>query len=83
MTRKRFVKLLMSHGIQRNKAYQWSYFIRAGKSYSELYTKISLGEEIYHIDIGINVDSYFDAIRGVTKTVAEIAEMIMEGIASS
>ena len=40
MTRKRFIKLMMGHGVQRNAAYAFTWFLGKNESYLELYTRL-------------------------------------------
>lgn len=77
MTRKRFVKLLMSRGYSRNEAQAMALTQRQkGQSYAEAYAALTLTMW------GIKAQGFAEAIQALAVTVQVTTEAIVEGVAA-
>lgn len=78
MTRKRFIKLAMSHGVQRNKAEKLAKMVSACDSYEDLYRSKLF--EIKIEDMRIALQWIADGILQVFRPIAETIAAVLNGI---
>lgn len=77
MTRKRFVKLLMARGYDRNEANQIAKDGKMGQTYAERYSLIS-----FYLDFHGNMESVREALDRICAAIAKLAQPAVQAIAS-
>lgn len=81
MTRKRFIKLMMSYGVSRNESTEFAAFVRETYgTYKEAYTENKRRLEDFRIEK--NIDRIIEAMAKAGVTFSEAAEAMMRLAAS-
>lgn len=78
MTRKRFIKLLMSSGISRNNAVRWSAFASGNRSYEELYADL----DMVPCTFNKQMQQLKDAFGGMATVISRVCSAIAAGFAA-
>lgn len=76
MTRKRFVKICMSHGMQRNTANEYTAGVAQYESYDELFQQIK--PDLYYIPLRKAVDKVGVAFEKMGHAAEKLAENALE-----
>ena len=75
MTRKRFIKLLMARGVQRNDAQAWATRIQKTGSYLTLYVVFELEGDYFVGDLARGLDGFLKAFSEAAQRFSDFARV--------